>query len=135
VFFFQAEDGIRDFHVTGVQTCALPIWVRITRVDEADTPYPAEDREPDFLIEQDERVATERIAEEIVAAERILAIAADTRRAAGVELLGDRQVLTVDASTDAEAHRRGQHCGLLFRSERTEVAALREELDEAESRS
>src|SRR5690606_39767623 len=33
--FFQAEDGIRDFHVTGVQTCALPIfekwfitWVR-----------------------------------------------------------------------------------------------------------
>src|SRR5215475_3985038 len=26
-FFFQAEDGIRDFHVTGVQTCALPIWV------------------------------------------------------------------------------------------------------------
>src|SRR5690606_39605886 len=26
-FFFQAEDGIRDFHVTGVQTCALPISV------------------------------------------------------------------------------------------------------------
>src|SRR6266511_5837249 len=25
-FFFQAEDGIRDFHVTRVQTCALPIW-------------------------------------------------------------------------------------------------------------
>ena len=27
-FFFQAEDGIRDYDVTGVQTCALPIWVR-----------------------------------------------------------------------------------------------------------
>src|SRR6266700_6914201 len=27
-FFFQAEDGIRDFHVTGVQTCALPILVQ-----------------------------------------------------------------------------------------------------------
>src|SRR5690606_26257843 len=26
LFFFQAEDGIRDFHVTGVQTCALPIF-------------------------------------------------------------------------------------------------------------
>src|SRR5439155_16579076 len=26
-FFFQAEDGIRDGHVTGVQTCALPISV------------------------------------------------------------------------------------------------------------
>src|SRR5438105_9322333 len=25
-FFFQAEDGIRDPLVTGVQTCALPIW-------------------------------------------------------------------------------------------------------------
>src|SRR5690606_41032152 len=25
---FQAEDGIRDFHVTGVQTCALPISAR-----------------------------------------------------------------------------------------------------------
>src|SRR5690606_40670080 len=24
-FFFQPADGIRDFHVTGVQTCALPI--------------------------------------------------------------------------------------------------------------
>src|SRR5260370_6172016 len=28
VFFFQAEDGIRDSSVTGVQTCALPIWSR-----------------------------------------------------------------------------------------------------------
>src|SRR5690606_40051141 len=27
-FFSQAEDGIRDFHVTGVQTCALPIYYR-----------------------------------------------------------------------------------------------------------
>src|SRR5690625_6149272 len=27
-FFFQAEDGIRDGHVTGVQTCALPILSR-----------------------------------------------------------------------------------------------------------
>src|SRR3712207_8187926 len=26
-FFFQAEDGIRDIGVTGVQTCALPIFV------------------------------------------------------------------------------------------------------------
>src|SRR6266511_1160217 len=28
VFFFQAEDGIRVFRVTGVQTCALPIFRR-----------------------------------------------------------------------------------------------------------
>src|SRR5690606_40593374 len=30
VFFFQAEDGIRGFHVTGVQTCALPIFPAAT---------------------------------------------------------------------------------------------------------
>src|SRR5688500_20144238 len=27
-FFFQAEDGIRDYKVTGVQTCALPIFLQ-----------------------------------------------------------------------------------------------------------
>ena len=30
-FFFQAEDGIRDTSVTGVQTCALPIWAAALR--------------------------------------------------------------------------------------------------------
>src|SRR5256885_10764668 len=30
-FFFQAEDGIRDYKVTGVQTCALPILQRRLR--------------------------------------------------------------------------------------------------------
>src|SRR6266702_8973093 len=35
-FFFQAEDGIRDGHVTGVQTCALPIslWRPRGKTDE-----------------------------------------------------------------------------------------------------
>src|SRR5690606_40487329 len=32
-FFFQAEDGIRDFHVTGVQTCALPIYGEVCHRD------------------------------------------------------------------------------------------------------
>src|ERR1039457_4895974 len=31
-FFFQAEDGIRDYKVTGVQTCALPICVGVAGV-------------------------------------------------------------------------------------------------------
>src|SRR5690606_29554586 len=35
-FFFQAEDGIRDFHVTGVQTCALPIFADSLRAGEAE---------------------------------------------------------------------------------------------------
>src|SRR5256884_3709750 len=30
-FFFQAEDGIRDVAVTGVQTCALPIFYRVLK--------------------------------------------------------------------------------------------------------
>src|SRR5260370_1757099 len=33
IFFFQAEDGIRDSSVTGVQTCALPISEWIGEVD------------------------------------------------------------------------------------------------------
>src|SRR5688572_30977984 len=36
-FFFQAEDGIRDLTVTGVQTCALPILVRPTLGTRAGT--------------------------------------------------------------------------------------------------
>src|SRR5260370_28261398 len=34
-FFFQAEDGIRDSSVTGVQTCALPIYRAAKRADHA----------------------------------------------------------------------------------------------------
>src|SRR5256885_2899025 len=33
-FFFQAEDGIRDYKVTGVQTCALPISRTETRAHD-----------------------------------------------------------------------------------------------------
>ena len=32
-FFFQAEDGIRDKLVTGVQTCALPICLTVAATD------------------------------------------------------------------------------------------------------
>src|SRR5205809_2842050 len=32
VFFFQAEDGIRDVAVTGVQTCALPILMAVAQI-------------------------------------------------------------------------------------------------------
>src|SRR5207302_2479356 len=51
-FFFQAEDGIRDFHVTGVQTCALPIFVRDDRACDflfqcSDTTWSAYNRWPD----------------------------------------------------------------------------------------
>src|SRR5437667_1432109 len=35
-FFFQAEDGIRDRDVTGVQTCALPIFIGVQSEDVAE---------------------------------------------------------------------------------------------------
>src|SRR5690349_23332497 len=46
-FFFQAEDGIRDLYVTGVQTCALPIWIdREQRLErDGDEPEPLQCRE------------------------------------------------------------------------------------------
>src|SRR5436189_4284871 len=49
-FFFQAEDGIRDTSVTGVQTCALPIsWSRsaaLTSTDSARSTKPGHWRKP-----------------------------------------------------------------------------------------
>src|SRR5438093_13689157 len=40
IFFFQAEDGIRDWSVTGVQTCALPIYAfwQVAGFDSGDLP-------------------------------------------------------------------------------------------------
>src|SRR5256885_12714959 len=38
-FFFQAEDGIRDYKVTGVQTCALPICRRPAENGSAGTDH------------------------------------------------------------------------------------------------
>src|SRR5688572_32967868 len=54
-FFFQAEDGIRDLTVTGVQTCALPIWVA--------RPIAGEDEDP---VDEDRRsaVAVDRLRSE-----------------------------------------------------------------------
>src|SRR5262249_57943399 len=48
-FFFQAEDGIRDWSVTGVQTCALPIYL----VAEADTEKRCPARHPADHIHRD----------------------------------------------------------------------------------
>src|SRR2546430_7111168 len=38
-FFFQAEDGIRDLTVTGVQTCALPISRKVHKGEELTVMY------------------------------------------------------------------------------------------------
>src|SRR5690348_18369040 len=38
-FFFQAEDGIRDGRVTGVQTCALPIFMLLMNAHHEAIPF------------------------------------------------------------------------------------------------
>src|SRR5690606_17852541 len=49
--FFQAEDGIRDFHVTGVQTCALPISPVLITQRPVLTEEPVNDTRSRFTIE------------------------------------------------------------------------------------
>src|SRR2546430_7968205 len=55
-FFFQAEDGIGDLTVTGVQTCALPIL----RVDERETSVIGRAWPADRRLDERKRTATER---------------------------------------------------------------------------
>src|SRR5699024_8720220 len=47
---FQAEDGIRDRNVTGVQTCALPICDRGGRPDDTDLPVPLRTQRVDMRV-------------------------------------------------------------------------------------
>src|SRR5690606_41657306 len=67
IFFFQAEDGIRDFHVTGVQTCALPIWVKGWYLQDF---FDEKKGDPDgsFRRRYEEVVADERISRKTVKA-------------------------------------------------------------------
>src|SRR5204863_5866823 len=49
-FFFRAEDGIRDLYVTGVQTCALPIFAEGEWTYSAHTPIPLQRRRPPLVV-------------------------------------------------------------------------------------
>src|SRR5699024_11235457 len=60
-YFFQAEDGIRDRNVTGVQTCALPILV-------PDSTYcAATSGRERFMMVLEKKVSTKRIARKMMA--------------------------------------------------------------------
>src|SRR5207245_8123661 len=50
--FFQPEDGIRVATVTGVQTCALPIWIVIQKLNIADQGRARKDRFKQVVTEQ-----------------------------------------------------------------------------------
>src|SRR2546426_5534943 len=70
-FFFQAEDGIRDYKVTGVQTCALPISSRAAHRREFAVWHPCHRRRtlqdcmtPRAVIADDEALMREQRSEE-----------------------------------------------------------------------
>src|SRR6266540_4444614 len=48
-FFFQAEDGIRDRDVTGVQTCALPILMQAADCDPTDNSRSRQERRREIV--------------------------------------------------------------------------------------
>src|SRR5256885_14982534 len=56
-FFFQAEDGIRDYKVTGVQTCALPILREPRRALHARIAAVLEERFAEIVLSQPELLA------------------------------------------------------------------------------
>src|SRR5256885_10838156 len=59
-FFFQAEDGIRDYKVTGVQTCALPISRRTGPSSPVRSRRPVEAAKPAWDVPRESQLASER---------------------------------------------------------------------------
>src|SRR2546430_9906852 len=84
-FFFQAEDGIRDLTVTGVQTCALPIFA-VENAREED-PGVADDRPTRLEQHRDAELAKRRQQDPRVLAvgRRRLVAVADAEAAADVD--------------------------------------------------
>src|SRR5256886_11624771 len=64
-FFFQAEDGIRDLTVTGVQTCALPILIATMRSAAHAGALVANYAEVTSLIKPDGRVGGATVRDEL----------------------------------------------------------------------
>src|SRR5699024_12600653 len=62
-FFFQAEDGIRDRNVTGVQTCALPIFAQAVLDADRDGP-PGDLATPSIGAQRERRSEERRVGKE-----------------------------------------------------------------------
>src|SRR5205085_5885524 len=65
-FFFQAEDGIRDLTVTGVQTCALPIYRLLVHHRVRAAPVDLGDRLVVLGVDDDDVVPTDRAERHVV---------------------------------------------------------------------
>src|SRR3989449_4556455 len=100
-FFFQAEDGIRDVAVTGVQTCALPISIPapLRREEDRAVAPPSVTPAPEGMLEaqiQQHRVVTRARAH------------ADRERDARYDLQPARKIVgPADPGTDRQAVARG----------------------------
>src|SRR2546430_6077281 len=85
-FFFQAEDGIRDLTVTGVQTCALPI-------SGSSPPSPEFDRAPIWFM-----------------AMASASCASGDRAPSDIAVLTNRLTIASEGSTRSEERRVGKEC-------------------------
>src|SRR2546430_13405456 len=63
-FFFQAEDGIRDLTVTGVQTCALPIFAAVVGWLMSASRCRCKPRRPTYATERVDRSEERRVGKE-----------------------------------------------------------------------
>src|SRR5690554_1927520 len=103
-FFFQAEDGIRDPDVTGVQTCALPIYTpaQVRRHLKSDQTAPAPD---DASFERDDSVVLARACDALTAAQQAAEAAGVVVRILGDDLEGEaRELGRAHARLALEAH-------------------------------
>src|SRR5688500_4726186 len=124
-FFFQAEDGIRDYKVTGVQTCALPI------LPPGDCEAPDHQRIPggqDLVVEARANARGAR-AEELCTrgGEQGIGIGAGQSQLPGDALHRDEAVqvpgaLEIRLAVEPEAQR--EHAILVFREQALDLVAL-----------
>src|SRR5690349_24072207 len=65
-FFFQAEDGIRDLYVTGVQTCALPIFrdAEVEHLGDLELALAGDEDVPRLQVAMDDRSEERRVGKE-----------------------------------------------------------------------
>src|SRR2546427_13107522 len=77
-FFFQAEDGIRDLTVTGVQTCALPIYTSVeVRAGERIlllTAYPTTEADGGAVLVFEDQTEKRRLQDQLIQSEKMSAI-------------------------------------------------------------
>src|SRR5690606_1274582 len=105
-FFFQAEDGIRDFHVTGVQTCALPILLSFRELPALRQALDELPQRPDLLFVDGQGIAHPRR----------LGIAAHLGVAVDLPSIGVAKTLLVGAAGPL-GERRGDRVELLDQGE------------------